>query len=54
MWVRHLVLTGKTNANVLLENLCGKDYLGDACVDGRIVLKWRFDRWVIKMLSVLN
>jgi hypothetical protein len=31
---------GKMDIRVWLENLIGRDHLGDLDIDGRIILKW--------------
>ena len=36
---------GERRVQVFWGNLRGRDHLGDADVDGRIILKWLFRKW---------
>jgi hypothetical protein len=44
-WVGHAAYMGRDARRILWGNLRERDYLEDAGVDGRIILRWNFRKW---------
>jgi len=48
-WAGHVARMGRGEANTAFcwGNLRERDHLGDPGVDGRIILRWTFRKWVV-------
>jgi hypothetical protein len=55
-WVGHVTHMGERRGvyRVLLGNLKERDHLGDPGIDGRIILRWTFRKWVVGVWTGLS